>query len=126
MSDPKSHSGSAGILSHVYYPFLLATTPILFLFSHNLRRYPISPRETALPLTLALLLSFLVFGLSFAILKNRHKAAFSAGYLLMALFIFGPVYRSAKFAFPGFPVFVLILFSSTLLISPGVVPSKGH
>jgi len=119
MPEPKPHSRRAGILSLVYYPFLLAVTPILFLFSHNLKRYPISPREAAIPLALALLLSFPVFGLSLAVFKNRHQSAFSAGYLLMAFFAFGPVYRSAAAAFSGAPGVLLIPFATMLLIIPG-------
>jgi hypothetical protein len=76
------------------HPFLLAASPVLFLFSHNVASLPVSPSELLLPLAASLALAgvlLLFFGL---VLRDRLKAGIIASLLIFLLSVYGGAFSA--------------------------------
>ncbi|MDQ1317280.1 MAG: hypothetical protein QG588_931 [Candidatus Poribacteria bacterium] len=71
----------------VIHPFLLAVSPILFLFAHNI--YEVSFSEILLPISIVLIFTTLSLLLLKLILKDSKKAGFGLSIFLILFFSFG-------------------------------------
>ena len=69
--------------TRVYHPFLFALIPILYVYAHNLKKFPLSLAEIILPLILSLITAYLLFGIVALLLKDQAKAG-----LIATVFIF--------------------------------------
>jgi hypothetical protein len=104
----------------VFHPFLFATAPILFLYSYNAPRLPISGSELTLPLILALALAALLLLLYRLALRDPRKAGIAASLFLLVSFSYGHVFaalggRASHAVLLG--VSILALGGGTLLVA---------
>lgn len=76
------------------YPFLIGVYPVLALGAHNIVQINIS--EIWRPLAFSLLVTGLVLGLGYLLLRDWHRAAMVAAVLLLVFFTYGQVYAEVK------------------------------
>ncbi len=73
------------------HPLLLAVAPILFLFSHNASRLPVSPNELPLPLAVSFAAALALWLLLGAVMRNSRRAALAVSLFLALFFLYGRV-----------------------------------
>lgn len=76
------------------HPLLVAVSPVLFLFSHNVADMPISAGELALPLALSLAMAVLLLVIFGLILRDRLKAGIIVSLFLLVFSLYGGVYTA--------------------------------
>lgn len=76
--------------SPVLYPFLLATYPILFLVARNLEQQ-VSVGDALGPLAVTLAATAAVFGITWVVFRDVHRAGILTSLLLVLFFSIGPV-----------------------------------
>ncbi len=96
------------------HPLLFAIAPILFLFSHNATRLPVSPDELLLPLAVSLAGALALWLLLWLVMRSRRRAALVVSLFLALFFLYGRVLagigsKTAPWLLPGVAVAVLLL-----------------
>lgn len=76
--------------SPVFYPFLFAIYPILFLVAHNLEQQ-VGVRDALGPLAVTLAATATGFGITWAVFRDAHKAGILTSLLVVLFFSLGPV-----------------------------------
>jgi hypothetical protein len=76
------------------HPIILAAYPVLALFARNIEET--SPAMMIRPLFVTISLALLLLGLSWLVLRDRHRAALLASLGLILFFSYGHVYGSLK------------------------------
>jgi hypothetical protein len=69
--------------------FLFALSPILFLYSYNAAKIPISPSEMLLPAALSLGAALVLWGLLVLALRSARKSALIVSAFLVLFFLYG-------------------------------------
>jgi hypothetical protein len=73
------------------HPLLFAISPILFLFTYNARKLPLSAAELILPTGIVLAGTLLLWGMFGLVLRNRVKAAIITSAGVLFFFLYGRV-----------------------------------
>jgi hypothetical protein len=75
----------------IFYPFLFAAYPLLFLYAHNVSEMSIS--QIIMPAVVSVLAAFLLWMLLSLILKDVSKAALATSLVLFFFFFYGHFYE---------------------------------
>jgi hypothetical protein len=75
----------------IFYPFLFAAYPLLFLYAHNVSEMSIS--QIVMPAVVSVLAAFLLWMLLSLILKDVSKAALATSLVLFFFFFYGHFYE---------------------------------
>lgn len=111
--------------SPVLYPFLFATYPILFLFAHNLEQQ-VSVGDALGPLAVALAATAAVFGITWVVFRDAHKAGILTSLLLVLFFSFGPVAGGLRSAGIEMDDFILLYGWGALGIAGIILIARRH
>ncbi len=95
--------------SPILHPFLLSVVPLLFLFAHNLKRFPLSLEELFIPVAASLVLCSVLFLAAQGVLKDPHKSGLAVSVFFFSLYLYGPVHNAVRYALFGFWNDVLFL-----------------
>src|SRR3989344_3722470 len=74
-------------LLNVLHPFLIALSPVLFLYAHNIAQVLV--RDTFISSAVVLLLAALALGLFLVLFRNLQKAAIATSLFLILFFSYG-------------------------------------
>jgi hypothetical protein len=75
----------------IFYPFLFAAYPLLFLYAHNVSEMSVS--QVVMPAVVSVLVAFLLWMLLGLILKDVSKAALATSLVLFFFFFYGHFYE---------------------------------
>ncbi len=74
----------------IFYPFLLAIYPILYLYIHNIGQLMFS--DFLFFVALNIVLTLILYFLSKLFIKNEHRAAFVTGVIIFLFFSYGAIF----------------------------------
>ena len=97
-----------------FHHLLFALTPVMFLFSHNAARLPVSPSELLLPLAVSLLAALVLWLLLWAVMRSSRRAALVVSLFLTLFFLYGRALavigsKTAPWLLPAVAVGILLM-----------------
>jgi len=100
-----------------FHPLLFAVAPILFLYSHNVAKLPISPAELLLPLAVSLGATVILWLVLCPLFRSVRRAALVVSLFLVLFFLYGHVFNAVGAKTGHAP----LLAASAVIIACGVV-----
>ncbi|MCX6584496.1 MAG: hypothetical protein NT166_30365 [Candidatus Aminicenantes bacterium] len=84
----------------IFYPYLFALFPVLFLYTHNIKETRLSQAFPALAISLVFFL--LLWGIFLAVLKDSARAGIVTGVFILLFFSYGHLYEQLNYLTSGF------------------------
>lgn len=97
----------------IIYPYLFAVFPVLFLYFNNLPRYPIPLSETALPVLIMLMFTFVVVEGCSRLFRNHTKSSLIVSLFIILFFSYGRL----ETVFMRYPEHITALFLAVIFFS---------